>query len=321
MTTSNTVTKNDLAAILDDVLPVQGEDLTQAGVDSFVNGLNVNGSGFHSAKIGEVVCYAGTEAPYGWLKCDGSAVSRTTYSLLYSVIGTTYGSGDGSTTFNLPDLRDRFPVGAGSTYAVGSTGGEASVTLTEAEMPTHAGHLYSNVGVPYSGNATSKYLLYTALSDYGSVGRGWNNNSNEAYPAGVNRGSSSAHNNMPPYVGLIYIIYAGGDLAPVSVTPTMTDWVVEEGSKTNWKWRKWKSNKVEAWYYNSALTISAINTQTSIMPHTPTSFINIQVSGVGNGFIGQVYHCWVPSDHIPVVSANTNGSYSVFIYLVYTVAE
>ena len=73
--------------------------------------------------------YAGSTAPSGWLLCDGSAVSRTTYATLFAVIGTTYGTGDGSTTFNLPNLTDRFPIGAGSTYSLNATGGSANAII------------------------------------------------------------------------------------------------------------------------------------------------------------------------------------------------
>jgi microcystin-dependent protein len=99
---------------------------------------------------GAVVPFAGATAPAGWLMCDGHAVSRQTYASLFSVIGTTYGSGDGSTTFNLPDLRSCVVVGAGqgpglSSYALGSRGGEETHTLTVAEMPAHA-HAVSDPG-------------------------------------------------------------------------------------------------------------------------------------------------------------------------------
>ena len=92
---------------------------------------------------GALMPFAGAAAPAGYLACDGSAVSRTTYAALYAAIGTTYGAGDGSTTFNLPDLERRAIVGAGgsatSTLAntVGATGGEESHALTVAEMPSH----------------------------------------------------------------------------------------------------------------------------------------------------------------------------------------
>lgn len=63
--------------------------------------------------IGSIIPYGGATAPSGWIICDGTAISRTIYSELFAVIGTAYGSGDGSTTFNLPDLRETVPVGVG----------------------------------------------------------------------------------------------------------------------------------------------------------------------------------------------------------------
>lgn len=75
------------------------------------------------------------------LLCDGTAVSRTTYADLFNVIGTTYGVGDGSTTFNLPDFRDRFPIGKSGTKAGGSTGGEDEHELVESELPEHTHRL------------------------------------------------------------------------------------------------------------------------------------------------------------------------------------
>jgi len=89
--------------------------------------------------VGSVLVYAGSSAPSGWLLCNGSEVSRTTYSKLFNIIGTTYGGGDGTTTFNLPNLQDRIPVGKGTTNAtIGAAGGQDSVTLTTNELPTHS---------------------------------------------------------------------------------------------------------------------------------------------------------------------------------------
>ena len=81
--------------------------------------------------------FAGTTAPQGCLFCDGSAVSRTTYAALFEVIGTTYGEGDGSTTFNIPDLSGRVVIGVSNTHALGTTGGSETVTLTADQMPAH----------------------------------------------------------------------------------------------------------------------------------------------------------------------------------------
>jgi hypothetical protein len=88
---------------------------------------------------GAMLDFAGTVAPTGYLGCDGSAVSRTTYATLFAAIGITWGSGDGSTTFNLPDFRRRTAVGSGGTASeilgntVGSVGGEEAHTQTIEE--------------------------------------------------------------------------------------------------------------------------------------------------------------------------------------------
>ena len=70
--------------------------------------------------IGMVAPFAMDSVPTGWLHCDGSEVSRDTYSLLYSKVGDTYGAGDGTTTFNLPDLQDEFIRGSSDTLPVGN---------------------------------------------------------------------------------------------------------------------------------------------------------------------------------------------------------
>lgn len=81
--------------------------------------------------------FAGSTVPAGFLLCDGAAVSRTTYATLYAVIGDTFGAGDGETTFNLPDLSGRVPLGVSMSHALGTTGGSETVTLTESELPAH----------------------------------------------------------------------------------------------------------------------------------------------------------------------------------------
>ncbi|WP_281632760.1 phage tail protein [Flavobacterium luteolum] len=90
---------------------------------------------------GEIRLFAGTYAPNGWAFCDGSTLPISQYTALYSIIGTSYG-GDGKTTFNLPDLRGRVPIGAGqsnsgSLYVVGQTGGREQITILPNEMPYH----------------------------------------------------------------------------------------------------------------------------------------------------------------------------------------
>jgi hypothetical protein len=126
-----------------------GTGLTSVGTSG--NVLTSNGSAWVSSTptyvpTGGMMMWGTASAPTGYLLCNGAAVSRSTYSALFAVLGTTYGSGDGSTTFNLPDFRDRFPVGAGTTYSANSTGGSANATLvshTHTATSTDAGHTHN----------------------------------------------------------------------------------------------------------------------------------------------------------------------------------
>lgn len=88
-------------------------------------------------EVGSIIQYSGSTTPDGYLVCDGSAVSRSDYSDLFDVIGTDYGPGDGSTTFNLPDLSGKVALGVSISHTLASTGGEASHTLLTAEIPSH----------------------------------------------------------------------------------------------------------------------------------------------------------------------------------------
>jgi len=94
------------------------------------------------APTGAINAYAGSIAPSGWLLCDGAAVSRATYADLFALIGTTYGAGDGTSTFNVPNLKGRVAVGRDATQTefdvLGETGGAKTHTLTTGEMPSHS---------------------------------------------------------------------------------------------------------------------------------------------------------------------------------------
>jgi len=142
-----------------------------------------------SVPTGAVQAFAMSTIPSGWLACDGSKVSRTDYADLYALIGTTFGEGDGSTTFALPAIQDNFILGLGTTYAtLGATGGESTHTLTTDEMPAHT-HTYTTKASaqPQSGSDTDCWYG-TATGATGSAGSG------------------DAHNNMPPYIVLKYCI-------------------------------------------------------------------------------------------------------------------
>lgn len=173
---------------------------------------------------GTISMFAGSSAPDDWLLCDGSAVSRTTYATLFGVLSTTYGSGDGSTTFNLPDLKGKVPVGYNSADtnfdALGETGGAATHTLTSAEMPEHT---HTQNAHTHTQNAHGHRMRYdnicasgTAIDGGMSTGTQWkaantwieNSTATNQNTTAVNQntGGGEAHNNLQPYIVLNYII-------------------------------------------------------------------------------------------------------------------
>ncbi len=164
-------------------------------------------TGIVSVPTGAVMPYAGSTEPSGWKYCAGQAISRTAFAALFTAIGTTFGVGDGSTTFNLPDLRGRAAVGkddmngsaasrvtsggsgiAGAT--LGASGGAETVTLATAQMPAHThiaatfGGIGQGGGVPnlYPGETTGSNVLTSST------------------------GGGGAHQNMPPALILNYIV-------------------------------------------------------------------------------------------------------------------
>jgi microcystin-dependent protein len=187
-----------------------------------INGqaLTTNGSGTVSwnpvPPTGVITAFAGSAAPIGYLLCDGSAVSRTTYSTLYTLIGTTYGTGNGSTTFNVPDLRSRTIVGVGqgaslTNRTLASTGGIESKTLAISEMPSHnhsitdPGHAHTQTTVndDFNNSPTNP----PGFTTDGGGSRTWTNiNSNTTGITINNAGGGSAFNIMNPFLSLNYII-------------------------------------------------------------------------------------------------------------------
>jgi len=178
---------------------------------------------------GMIIPYAGSSAPSGWLLSYGQAVSRSTYSDLFSAIGTTYGAGDGSTTFNLPDLRGRVVAGQddmGGTSAnrltdqsggldgdtLGDTGGSETHTLTEAQLAAHT-HSVTSVtvyGFTYSGDGPTgaSGLVYASVGGAETVTEvATTSGPSTSHTASLaNTGSGSAHNNVQPTIILNYII-------------------------------------------------------------------------------------------------------------------
>lgn len=181
---------------------------------------------------GVLLPFAGSAAPGGWLLADGTPISRTTYAALFAVIGTTYGVGDGSTTFNLPNMQGRIPVGRDAAQTefdtLGETGGAKTVALSTAEMPSHAhvqnahthgqdyhshtSHIDGNVvgynggvagGFYFGGNQAPSHYDYTGFSATDTLSGGA---IQSATPTEQTAGSGTAHQNLQPYTVLNYII-------------------------------------------------------------------------------------------------------------------
>lgn len=125
--------------------------------------------------IGSIRLTAAGSAGSNYLLCNGSAVSRTTYSALFAVIGTVFGAGDGINTFNLPNLTGRVPIGAGGSYSLGASGGSETQALTAANNGPHTHAVpYRSTNAFAGGGGTAHFLNGTANanSDTGSSGTG-----------------------------------------------------------------------------------------------------------------------------------------------------
>ena len=155
------------------------------------------------SEVGAIKPWTKATAPAGYLLCDGSAVSRSTYAELFAVTGTTYGTGDGSTTFNVPQLQGKMPQGYdGNTYNLSGTGGANTVTVAVTNNQAVA----NNQAVTVTGSIgntslTSAQLAshahsFTAGVNVSSEGDGGNNNSAGTPSGGTtsNQGSGTAHN-------------------------------------------------------------------------------------------------------------------------------
>lgn len=149
--------------------------------------------------IGEIREWAGSTAPENWRLLQGQAISRSTYAVLFAMIGTTYGAGNGTTTFNLPDAQGRVSVMAGTgsgltARTLADTGGEETHVLTVSEMPAHIHTLSKTVGLGIEGSPT-------AVED-----RGFQDFFDERDDLILPTGGDAPHNNMQPFIVLNKII-------------------------------------------------------------------------------------------------------------------
>lgn len=197
----------------------------------------LNSAGAFTVQTGMILPFSAAAAniPTGYLNCDGAAVSRTTYSTLFALIGVSYGSGNGSSTFNVPNLASRMPIGKSGTYALASTGGATTATatisgsvsvtvndhtLTTSEIPAH-NHLITHAGGGISANyfhptygasisfgdnntsiATNPFYTYPSacMSDTGG-GAGHNHTASGSFG-----GANDTFSILNPYLSVNFII-------------------------------------------------------------------------------------------------------------------
>ncbi|HSS99924.1 MAG TPA: tail fiber protein [Terriglobales bacterium] len=175
-------------------------------------------------EVGAIEMHAGT-AGTGWLVCDGSAVSRTTYARLFSVIGISFGNGDGTTTFNLPDLRGRAPIGSGTgpgltARSVGQPLGNETHTLTVTEMPSH-NHGVTDPGhthvIEHSNGVVGGGVMRWSGNLTGQLNPNGNTLSSTTGITINNTGGGAAFGIMDPSLVVNYYIWAGTVAMPAIV--------------------------------------------------------------------------------------------------------
>jgi len=199
--------------------------VTVVGAAVFKSNVSIGGTltGVETNPSGAVTAFAGTSLPSGWLWCYGQNVSRTTYADLFSAVGTTYGVGDGSSTFGIPDLRGRAVAGQddmGGTSAnrltgltggvngdnLGAGGGIEAVSITEANLAAHA-HLIAadatgGQAYPTASNHIAKKGDWGSTNNYQFSGT----DTDPTLGLTTSVGSGTAHNNVQPTFILNYII-------------------------------------------------------------------------------------------------------------------
>ena len=168
--------------------------------------------------LGEIRMFAGNFAPVGWNLCDGTLLSVNQYTALYSLIGTVWG-GNGSTTFGVPDLRGRLPVGQGqgtglTNRTLGQSGGTSTVTLTQAQMPAH-NHTFTAVQTDGNTTSVTGALLATLTQPAtGVVNRYIPGSTSATLTMATNMvssaGGNQAHANLMPYQVVNFIIALNG---------------------------------------------------------------------------------------------------------------
>lgn len=175
-----------------------GTSTTQIATTAFAMTAAAN-----TSPSGEIRMWPTATAPTGFLLCSGANVSRTIYAALFAVIGETFGAGDGTTTFTLPNFKNRMPIGSGDLYTVAATGGSKDAVVV-SHTHTDSGHTHS-----FKGNSTgggSDYYAATggSLSNTGPITAASSVVSGTANISTT--GVSGTNANLPPYLSIYFII-------------------------------------------------------------------------------------------------------------------
>jgi len=165
--------------------------------------------------IGTIALFAFNFSPSGWVRCDGRLLSTSEYDALFSLLGTFYG-GDGRTTFGVPDLRGRVPIGegrmpGGNNYMLSIPGGTETNTLNEAQLPSHKHNLNvsANNGTSHMPTGNLPAINRDGILHYGTTA-----NNSMASEAISSTGNGQPVNNMQPYLPLNYCIAVTGLYPP-----------------------------------------------------------------------------------------------------------
>lgn len=236
-----TINATDATSTVPVVLPGIPTTALQAATKSYVDQVLPPGS---------LMAYAASSAPTGWLLCDGSAVSRTTYATLYGVIGTTWGTGDGSTTFNVPDLRGQFVRGYDdrdtstskdtTTFTGTTTNGSATISSISATITAYlyAGMKISGTGIPAAATIATVSSTSITISANATasgtvtitVGRTFASAQDDFYENHTH--TDSGHTHTIPYSGGQAVGSGQGVAIQTSTTTTSTGYANIQASTT-----------------------------------------------------------------------------------------
>ena len=171
-----------------------------------------NLTGIEGIPTATIVPWSSSSVPTGFLECNGAAVSRSTYSALFAIISTTYGAGDGASTFNVPDLQDNVAMGKSGTKALASTGGAntvaasgtvggstANATLSTAQLASHTHEIQGQNTGNQSHTDLQRYGGGASNTVAAGSGQGHQHNMSATF-------SGSATSVVQPYLTVIYII-------------------------------------------------------------------------------------------------------------------